>query len=124
MKFFRLSRLALVPVFEFALCLPLCGQNFAVGFSGSIPIDTLKSMNDTLQVADQASRVDLLKRLGVDADVAEAAASSVSPPVIAIQPIRNPSRQPFGIVTLPCGLRGQSFSVSPQQRRPQPMACR
>jgi len=109
MKFFRLSWLALVPVFGFALCLPLCGQNFAVGFSGSIPIDTLQSMNDTLQIADPASRVDLLKRLGVDADVAEAAASSVSPPAIAIQPIRTPSRQPFGIVTLPCGLQGQSF---------------
>jgi hypothetical protein len=113
MKFFRLSWLALVPVLGAVslsvLCPPLHSQNLAVGFSGSIPIDTLESMNDTFQVADRASRVDLLKRLGVDADIAEDATSFVPPPAIAIRPIRNHSRQLFGIVTLPCGVRSETF---------------
>lgn len=109
MKFLRLSRLALVSVFGFVLCLPLWGQNLAVGFSGSIPIDTLKKMNDTVQVADRASQVDLLKRLGVDANVAEAATSPGFPQNILIQPIRRHSHQSFGIVTLPCGTGNETY---------------
>ncbi|HUZ96523.1 MAG TPA: hypothetical protein VMU57_16605, partial [Edaphobacter sp.] len=53
--------------------------------------------------------MDLLKRLGVDGDVAEDATSFVSPPAIAIRPIRNHSRQSFGIMTLPCNGQDQSF---------------
>lgn len=110
MKSIRLFRLTLGLISLFLFCLPLRSQNFRVGFSGSIPIDTLERMNDTLRVADHASSVDLLKRLGVDADVAEAATSSfVSPPDIAIRPIRSPSRQLFGIVTLPCGTGSETF---------------
>lgn len=110
MKFFRLLRLALGIGLFFVLCLPLRSQNLAVGFSGSVPLDTtLENMNDTFQVADLTSKVDLLKRLGVDEDVAEAATSSVSPLGIAIRPIRNHSRQTFGIVTLPCGVRSETF---------------
>lgn len=93
MKSFWLFRLALISAFGFVLCLPLRGQNFRAGFSGSIPIDTLGKMNDTVQVADQASRVDLLKRLGVDSHVAEAATSASFPRDIVIRPIRNPSRE-------------------------------
>jgi hypothetical protein len=114
MKFFRLFRLALVPVVGiaslFALCLPLRSQYLAVGFSGSVPLNTtLETINDTLQVADLASRVGLLKRLGVDGKVAEAATSSVSPLDITIRPIRKRSRQPFGIVTLPCGTGSETY---------------
>lgn len=116
MKFFRLSRLALVPalgvVSLFVVCLPLHSQNLAVGFSGSIPIDTLERMNDALQVADRVSRVDLLKRLGIDANVAEAAISpsfSRDSRDIAIQAIHKHSRQSFGIVTLPCGAESETF---------------
>lgn len=109
MKSFRLFRLALISAFGFVLCLPLRSQNFRVGFSGSIPIDTLEKMNDTVQVADQASKIDLLKRLGVDANVAEVATTASFPRDIAIQPIRSHSRQPFGIVTLPCGTGSETF---------------
>jgi hypothetical protein len=109
MKFFPLARLALGFGLLFVLCLPLRGQNQTVGVSGSIPINTLESMNDTFQVADRASQVDLLKRLGVDADIAEAATSPVLTNDIAIQPIHQHSRQSFGILTLSCGRQGQSF---------------
>jgi len=115
MKLFRLFRLALVSAVGvgslFVLCLPLLSQNLRVGFSGSVPLDTtLEKMNDTLQVADQASKADLLKRLGLNADVAEAgASSSISPPGIAIRSIRSHSRRPFGIVTLPCGTGSETF---------------
>lgn len=109
MKSFRLYRLAPVPVFGLVLCLSLHGQNFRVGFSGSIPIDTLEKMDDTLQVADRTSSIDLLKRLGVNADVAEAATSPLFPHSIAIQPTHKHSRQSFGIVTLPCGTGSQTF---------------
>jgi hypothetical protein len=117
MKFFRLARFALGLVL---LCLPLRGQNQTVGFSGSIPINTLEKINDTFQVADRASKVDLLKRLGVDSDVAEVATSPRVPEDIAIQPIRSHARQPFGIVTLPCGMQGQSFLylLSKDERSP------
>jgi hypothetical protein len=109
MKLPRLPQLALGLASLFVLCLPAHSQFLRVGFSGSIAIDKLETMNDTLQIADPASRLDLLKRLGIDASVAEAATSHRFPHDIEIQPIHKDSGKSYGIVSLPCGVQNQAF---------------
>jgi hypothetical protein len=74
-----------------------------------MPIGKLETMNDALQIADREPRSDLLKRLGVDAKVAEAATSPRFPRDIEIQSLRTHSEDSYGIVSLPCGLQGQAF---------------
>ncbi|MBB5317925.1 hypothetical protein [Tunturibacter empetritectus] len=66
-------------------------------------------MDDALLVADPAPRLDLLKRLGIDADIAEAATSPRFSHDIQIQPLHTHSRKLYGIVSLPCGIQNQAF---------------
>src|SRR5260370_6401196 len=92
-----------------SLCLSVRGQYLRVGISGSIPIDKLETMNDALPRADPAQRSDLLKRLGIEAPVAEAATSARLPADIQIQTLHTRSGKLYGITSLPCGLQGQAF---------------
>ena len=109
MKFSRLLQLALGLASLSPLGLPLSGQLLAVGTSDSIPIGKLETMNDALQIAAREPISDLLKRLGIDAEVAEAATSPRFSHDIEIQSLRTHSEDSYGIVSLPCGLQGQAF---------------
>jgi hypothetical protein len=109
MKFSRLLQLALGLASLSPLGLPLSGQLLAVGTSDSIPIGKLETMNDALQIAAREPISDLLKRLGIDAEVAEAATSPRFSHDIEIQSLRTHSENSYGIVSLPCGLQGQAF---------------
>ena len=109
MKFTRLLQLALGLACLSLLSLPLSGQLLAVGTSDSIPIGKLETMNDALQIAAREPISDLLKRLGIDAEVAEAATSPRFSHDIEIQSLRTHSENSYGIVSLPCGLQGQAF---------------
>jgi hypothetical protein len=109
MKSLRLLRLALGLAALSPLSLALSGQSLKVGISDSIPIGKLETMNDALQIADREPISDLLKRLGIDAKVAEAATSPRFSHDIEIQPLRTHSENSYGIVSLPCGLQGQAF---------------
>jgi hypothetical protein len=108
MKFLRLLHLALCLASFSLLALPVFGQ-YRVGISGTIPIDKLETMDYALLIADPAQRLDLLKRLGIDADVAEAATSPSFSHDIEIQPLHTPSKKHYGIVSLPCGIQNQAF---------------
>jgi hypothetical protein len=66
-------------------------------------------MDDALPIADPAQRLDLLKRLGVDANIAEAATSPRLSHDIEIQPLHTHSGKLYGIVSLPCGIQNQAF---------------
>jgi hypothetical protein len=66
-------------------------------------------MNDDLLIADPAPKLDLLKRLSIDADIAEAATSPRFLHDIEIQPLHVQSGKFYGILSLPCGLQGQAF---------------
>ena len=109
MKLPRLLQLIVGLASLFPLCLPARAQFLRVAISDTIPIDKLETMNDALQIADPAPRLDLLKRLGVDANVAEAATSARFSHDIEIQPLRTHSGKLYGIVSLPCGLQVQTF---------------
>jgi hypothetical protein len=109
MKFSRLLQLALGLASFCPMGLPLSGQFLRVGISDSIPIGTLETMNDALQIADPEPKSDLLKRLGVDAEIADAATSPRFPHDIEIQSLRTHSEDSYGIVSLPCGIQGQAF---------------
>jgi len=109
MKFSRLLQLAFGLASLSSLGLHLSGQLLKVGISDSIPIGTLETMNDALQIADPEPRSDLLKRLGVDAKVADAATAPRFPGDIEIQSLRTHSEDSYGIVSLPCGLQDQAF---------------
>ena len=87
----------------------LSGQFLRVGISDNIPIGKLETMNDALQIAAREPISDLLKRLGIDAEVAEAATSPRFSHDIEIQSLRTHSENSYGIVSLPCGLQGQAF---------------
>jgi hypothetical protein len=108
MKFLRFLRLALFLVSFSLLGLPVSGQ-YRVGISGSIPIDKLESMDYALGIADPAQRLDLLKRLGIDVNIAEAATSPSFPHDIEIRPLHTRSKKRYGIVSLPCGIQDQAF---------------
>ncbi|WP_260741084.1 hypothetical protein [Tunturiibacter lichenicola] len=108
MKFLRFLQLALFLAFFPVLAFPVFGQ-YRVGISGSIPIDKLESMDSALVVADPAQRLDLLKRLGIDTDVAEAATSPSFSHDIEIQPLHTQSGKLYGIVSLPCGTNWASL---------------
>ncbi len=88
--------------------LPLAGQ-YRVGIDGSIAMDRLERMNEDLQIADPEQRLDLLKRLGIDAEVARAVTSPRTGTDISIQPLRTHSGGAYGIISLPCGVQGQAF---------------
>jgi hypothetical protein len=110
MKFSRLLQFALGLASLFLPGgLPLSGQFLKVGISGNIPIGKLEAMNDHLLIADREQKFDLLKRLGIDANVAEAATSPHFSQDIEIKSIRNRSENSYGIVSLPCGVQGQAF---------------
>ena len=109
MKFSRTLLLALGLASLSTLCLPLSGQFLKVGTSANIPIGKLETMNDAVQIADREPISDLLKRLGIDANVAEAAISPRFSHDIEIQSLRAHSENSYGIVSLPCGLQGQAF---------------
>jgi hypothetical protein len=109
MKFSRLLQLAFGLASLSSLGPHLSGQFLKVGISDSIPIGTLETMNDALQIADPEPKSDLLKRLGVDAKVAEAATSPRFSHDIEIQSLRTHSENSYGIVSLPCGVQDQAF---------------
>jgi hypothetical protein len=109
MKFLRLMQLVLGLVSFSFLGLPVSGQYLRVGGSGSIPMGKLEAMNDALLIADPEPRSDLLKRLGIDADVAEASTLPRRPHDIEIQPLHTHSGKLYGIVSLPCGIQNQAF---------------
>jgi hypothetical protein len=109
MKFSRLLQLAFGLASLSSLGPHLSGQFLKVGISDSIPIGTLETMNDALQIADPEPKSDLLKRLGVDATVAEAATSPRFSHDIEIQSLRTHSENSYGIVSLPCGVQDQAF---------------
>jgi hypothetical protein len=92
------------------LGLPESGQ-YRVGISGSIPIDKLESMDYALVIADPAQRLDLLKRLGIDANIAEAATSPRFSHDIEIRPLHTRSKKRYGIVSLPCSMNQAFLSL-------------
>jgi hypothetical protein len=109
MKSLRLLGFALGLVLVSLICIPTSGQYPRVGGSDSIPMGELGTMDDALLIADPAPRLDLLKRLGIDADIAEAATSPRSSHDIQIQPLHANQRKLYGIVSLPCGIQNQAF---------------
>jgi hypothetical protein len=108
MKFLRLLQLALGLASFSLLGLPVLGQ-YRVGITGTIPIDKLESMDYALGIADPGPRLDLLKRLGIDASIAEAATSPRFSHDIEIRPLHARAKKRYGIVSLPCGLQSQAF---------------
>ena len=108
MKFLRLLQRALFLASFSLLGLPVFGQ-YRVGISGTIPIDELETMDYALLIADPAQRLDLLKRLGIDANIAEAATSPRFSHDIQIQPLHANQAKLYGIVSLPCGIQNQAF---------------
>ncbi len=108
MKFLRLLQLALCVASFSLLGLPVFGQ-YRVGITGTIPIDNLESMDYALGIADPGPRLDLLKRLGIDANIAEAATSPRFSHDIEIRPLHARSKKRYGIVSLPCSLQNQAF---------------
>ena len=88
MKFSRVLQFALGLASLFPAGLPLSGQLLRVGTSDEIPIGKLETMNDALQIADRGPIFNLLKRLGIDANVAEAATSPRFSHDIEIQSLR------------------------------------
>ena len=109
MKLARLLVVVVALASHSPLCLPVHGQFLRVGISGTIPIGKLEQMNDDLLIADPTPKLDLLKRLGIDADIAEAATSRRFLHDIEIQPLHVRSGKLYGILSLPCGLQGQAF---------------
>jgi hypothetical protein len=81
--------------------------NYRVGFNGSIPLGDLKEMNDTLQIADAAQKSDLLAKLGINKEVADAHASAD----ISIQAVQVLPRKTFGIVFLPCDVQPEAWLI-------------
>jgi hypothetical protein len=91
------------------LCPFLHSQYLHVGISGAIPVDNLKKMDDDLLIADPAPKLDLLKRLGIDSNIAEAATSPRFSHDIQIEPLRTQSGKLYGILSLPCGIQNLAF---------------
>ncbi len=111
MKFSRLLQLAFGLASLSSLGLHLSGQLLKVGISDSIPIGTLETMNDALQIADPEPRSDLLKRLGVDAKVADAATAPRFPGDIEIQSLRTHSEDSYASFPCPVACRIRLLSI-------------
>jgi hypothetical protein len=109
MKFPRLLPCSVCVATLFSMSIPVSGQFQRIGIDGNIPIGKLEAMNDALLIANPAQKLDLMKRLGVDAEIAGGAGSSSPSRDIEIQPIHTHSDKPFGILSLPCGIQNQAF---------------
>lgn len=102
MKISRLLALAAcVAFFSFSSC--VFSQYLRVGVDGEIPIGTLADMNGALDITDATQKSDLLTRLGIDKEIAEAAANTHAPEAISIQAVRVSPQKTLGVVFLPCG---------------------
>ena len=66
-------------------------------------------MQHALITADTAQKTDLMKRFGIDPEVANATISTDSSHDIEIRPLRTHSGKPNGLVFLPCGVSSQAF---------------
>jgi len=64
----------------------LFAQYIGVGITGDIPLGKLDEMDQAMDLAKPQQKVNLLKRLGIDANAAEAAVTKRSAKDVTIQP--------------------------------------
>jgi hypothetical protein len=81
----------------------LIGQ-YTVGIRGGIPLGTIAEMDNSLIVATPAQKVDLLKRFGVEDEIARGTTTAFTTRGITLEPLRRDANKKYGLLALPCGI--------------------
>jgi hypothetical protein len=79
------------------------GQYPTVGIAGSVPVGTIAEMDNSLIVATPKQRADLLKRFGVEDEIARGTMTAPVTRGITLEPLRGNADKKYGLVALPCG---------------------
>jgi hypothetical protein len=79
------------------------GLNLTVGIAGSVPVGTIEEMDNSLIVATPAQKVDLLKRFGVEDEIARGTTTAPTTRDITLEPLRGDANKKYGLLALPCG---------------------
>jgi hypothetical protein len=84
----------------------LIGQvsNLRVGISGSVPVGTIAEMDNSLIVATPEQKVDLLKRFGVEDEIARGTTTAFTTRDITLEPVRGDANKKYGLLALPCAI--------------------
>jgi len=85
------------------------GQYLTVGIAGSVPVGTIAEMANSLIIATPEQRVDLLKRFGVEDEVARGTTSALVTGGISLEPLRGYANRRYGLLALPCGTQDYAF---------------
>lgn len=78
-------------------------ENLRVGIGGSVPVGTIEEMDNLLIVATPAQKVDLLKRFGVEDEIARGTTTARTTRDITLEPLHGDANKKYGLLALPCG---------------------
>lgn len=78
------------------------GQYPTVGIAGSVPVGTIAEMDNSLIVATPKQRADLLKRFGVEDEIALGTMTAPVTRGITLEPLRGNANKKYGLLALPC----------------------
>jgi hypothetical protein len=83
----------------------LVGQvsNLRVGITVSVPVGTIEEMANSLIIATPEQKVDLLKRFGIEDEVARGATNALVAGGVSLEPLRGYANRRYGLLALPCG---------------------
>ena len=78
------------------------GQYLRVGIAGNIAVGTISEMDNSLIVATPKQRADLLKRFGVEDEIARGTMTAPVTRGITLEPLRGNANKKYGLLALPC----------------------
>ncbi|WP_353063766.1 hypothetical protein RBB77_21290 [Tunturibacter psychrotolerans] len=78
------------------------GLNLTVGIPGNVPAGTIEEMDNALIVATPEQKVDLLKRFGVEGEIARGTTTAWVTRGITLEPLRGDANKNYGLLALPC----------------------
>jgi hypothetical protein len=89
----------------------LVGQvsNLTVGITGSVPVGTIEEMENSLIIATPEQKVDLLKRFGVEDEIARGTTTALVTGGVSLEPLRGDANKRYGLLALPCGTQDYAF---------------
>jgi hypothetical protein len=78
------------------------GQYPTVGIAGNIAVGTIEEMENSLIVATPKQKVNLLKRFGIEDEIAQGTTTALVTGGITLEPLRGNGNKKYGLLALPC----------------------
>jgi|SRR5271170_2304158 len=76
--------------------------NLTVGITGSVPMGAIEEMENSLIVATPEQKTDLLKRFGIEDEIARGTANATVTGSITLERLHGNANKRYGLLALPC----------------------